>query len=242
FPTPITSNQGDIRIDQNIGSAQTFFGRFTYKHKDDTRLPSGGTDPSSTNGSALAGGFQIPENDWSITGAHNWVINPQTANEFRAGWTGYNLTRGFSVVGSEIEDQLSLTPYIQQSRDFLTKVRATPNFRITGFQNTGGGSSQRRTSTYQFLDNLTWVHSTHAVKVGGDLRYLKALYTSVFDTLWLGSYTFNTSGPGRTIGSPFAAFLLGVPTSSRIATVLYPDTDAYGKAYAFYAQDDWKIT
>jgi len=242
FSTPISSNQGDVRVDHNISSGQTIFTRFTYKHKDDTRLPSGGTDPTSTAGSALAGGFKIPENDWSLTGAYNWVINPQTVNEFRAGWTGYNLTRGFNIVGSDIEDKLGLTNYIQQSHEFLSKVRATPNFRITGFQNTGGGSSERRTANYQFLDNLTWIHSNHAVKLGGDFRYLKALYTSVFDTLWLGSYTFNTSGPAKTIGNPFAAFLLGVPTSSRVATVLYPDTNAYGRAYAFYSQDDWKVT
>ena len=82
----------------------------------------------------------------------------------------------------------------------------------------------------------------HTYKFGVDYRYLTALYTSVFDTLWLGRYNFTSSVIGKSIGQPFAAFLLGVPSSSTIATVLYPDTNAYGSAYAGYAQDDWKIT
>jgi hypothetical protein len=35
---------------------------------------------------------------------------------------------------------------------------------------------------------------------------------------------------------------LGVPSSDTISTVTSPDTNAYGSAYAFYAQDDWKVT
>ena len=64
----------------------------------------------------------------------------------------------------------------------------------------------------------------------------------MFDTLWLGRYNFTNSVIGSTIGNPFGAFLLGVPGSATIATVTYPDTNAYGRAYAFFAQDDWKVT
>jgi hypothetical protein len=233
FPTPLSSNQGDVRVDHNISSAQTIFGRLTYKHRDRSAVPTG---------SALGGGIVRPENDYSLTGAHNWVINTRTVNEFRAGWTGFNTSSTFGINGGQIEDQLGLTPYITQGHDFLSKVNATPSVRISGFQGTSGGSSRQQTSNYQFLDNLTYIRGNHTVKAGGDFRYLKALYTSVFDTLWLGSYSFTNSVTGPVIGNPFAAFLLGVPSSSRIATVLYPDTDAYGRAYAFYGQDDWKVT
>jgi hypothetical protein len=202
FPTPISSNQGDGRVDHNINSAQTIFGRLTYKHRDQNRLPSGSTTPGSLSGSALAGGVVRPENDWSLTGAHNWVINAHVVNEFRAGWTGFNASSSFGINGGQIEDQLGLTPYIPQGHDFLSKVNATPNVRITGFQRTGGvGSSQQKTSNYQFLDNLTYIRGNHTVKAGGDFRYLKALYTSVFDTLWLGSYSFTNSVTGPVIGN-----------------------------------------
>jgi hypothetical protein len=242
FPVPIGSNQGDMRVDQNVTSKQAVFARFTYKYKQDQRIPCGAC-ASTLNGTALGGAVQVPERDWSVTGAHNWVINPSMVNEFRAGWTGLHQATTFGFNGGQLEDQLGLTPYIQQAHNFLQQVSATPNVRIAGFQRTGGvGSNHQQTQTYQFLDNLTWTKGRHTIRFGGDFRYLTALYTSVFDTLWLGRYNFTNSVIGSTIGNPYAAFLLGVPSSQTIATVLYPDTDAYGKAYAFYAQDDWKLT
>jgi len=243
FPTPIKSNQGDVRVDHNVAAGHTVFGRFTYKRREDTRLPCDCTDPTNLNGTALLGGFQRPENEWSLTGAHNWVVNPRILNEFRAGWTGFHLDRKHSILGSQIEDQLGLTPYIKQSREFLERETVTPDIRIAGFQRTGGqASSRQQASTLQFLDNVTWLNGKHTVKAGGDFRHLTALYTSVFDSRWLGRYMFTNSVTGPVIGNPFAAFLLGIPSSSNIANVIYPDTDAYGRAYAFYGQDDWKVT
>ena len=243
FPTPISSNQGDVRLDQNITSKQSAFARFTYKRRENELLPCNCTSPTNLNGSALGGAFQVPQNVWSLTGAYNYVISPRLVNEFRTGWTGLHQAQSFGISGSGIEDALGLTPFITQSRTSLQDVNTAPNIRITGFQRTGGtGSNIAQTQTYQFLDNLTYTRGKHTLKLGGDYRYLTALYTGVFDSLWLGRYNFTSSVIGSTIGNPFAAFLLGVPTSDTIATVTSPNTNAYGSAYAFYAQDDWKVT
>ena len=243
FPTPKSSNQGDVRLDQNITSRQSAFARFTYKRRN-TQLPpcagATGSCASSLNGTALAGPNSIPENDWSLTGAHNFVITPHIVNEFRTGWTGSHLALAVGIPASTIADEVGIAPYLSQN---LTGVSTTPNVRIAGFQRTGGvGSNLNQTQTLQFLDNLTWTRGGHAVKFGADYRYLTGLYTSVFDALWLGRYNFTNSAATRTIGNAFGAFLLGVPDSVTLATVTSPDTQAYGSAYAFYAQDDWKVT
>jgi Carboxypeptidase regulatory-like domain/TonB dependent receptor len=242
FGTPISSNQGDARVDQNITSKQTVFARFTEKERANAQPPCGAC-ASSLNGTALGGAVVTPQRYWSLTGAYNYVISPHIVNEFRTGWTGLHQATTFGINGGSIEDQLGLTPYIQQSHAFLQQVATTPNVRIAGFQRTGGvGSNRQQTQTYQFLDNVTMTEGKHTYKFGMDYRYLTALYTSVFDTLWLGRYNFTSSVIGSTIGQPFAAFLLGVPSSDTVATVNYPDTNAYGSAYAAYAQDDWKVT
>src|SRR5262249_28517500 len=246
FPTPITSNQGDVRVDHNITSKQSVFVRFTYKDRQSSFPPcnlcsTGNASP--LNGSVLAGAVQRPENDWSLAGSHNWVISPQIVNEFRAGWTGFHQSTRLGILGSQIEDQLGLTPYIQQGRQFLERETVVPDIRIAGFQRTGGvGSNRQQTSTLQFLDNVTWVNGKHTWKMGGDFRHLTALFTSVFGTRWLGRYNFTNSVTGPVIGNPFAAFLLGIPSSTSIAQVIFPDTDSYAKHYAFYGQDDWKVT
>ena len=41
FSTPISSNQGDMRVDQNINSKQTMFARMTYKRRETISAPSG---------------------------------------------------------------------------------------------------------------------------------------------------------------------------------------------------------
>lgn len=234
FPTPITSNQGDARVDQILTSKQSVFLRFTEKVRQNETVPTG---------SPLDGAIQIPQRTWSVTGAYNYVISPHIVNEFRGGWTGLHQVQSYGISGSTIEDEVGLTPYIVEARSFLQQVNTAPNVQIAGFHATGGqGSNRQQTQTYQLLDNVTFSEGKHTYKFGGDYRYLTALYTSVFDSQWLGRYKFTNSVIGSTIGNPYAAFLLGVPSSDSIATVNYPDTDAWGQAYALYAQDDWKIT
>ena len=231
FPTPIESNQGDVRLDQNISSRQSAFARFTYKRRLVENTPTG---------SALIGPLTQPENDYSLTGAYNFLISPRLVNEFRAGLTGANSSTSHGIVASTIADELGLTPYLPQAPP---AGNAEPNFKISGFQSTGTSTSSiSRTSTWQFLDNLTWTKGRHTIKGGFDYRYLTALYTNVFASSRLGQYTFNNSVTSSIIGNPYAAFLLGVPDSAQISTVLNPDTKGYGSSYAAYVQDDWKVT
>src|SRR5437762_3957830 len=42
FPTPISSNQGDVRIDENINSRHTAFARFTWKQRSVSVAPQNG--------------------------------------------------------------------------------------------------------------------------------------------------------------------------------------------------------
>src|SRR5206468_3684670 len=61
FPTPITSNQGDVRVDQNLNSKQTAFARFTWKQRSVFAAPQNG---GTVNGSPMLGPFSQPETDY----------------------------------------------------------------------------------------------------------------------------------------------------------------------------------
>ncbi len=228
-PTNITSNQGDMRVDHNITSKQSAFARLTYKEKQSLSGPS-----ASPN---LGGGTTI-ERDYAVSGAYNYIITPTLLNEARVGYTGSNSGSGYNYTASGIQSALNL-----QLAGPPPLGAASPGFSITGFTGTGGGTTSiAKTNTTQFLDNLTWSKAKHTIKFGGDYRYLTALYTNVFASSRMGSYSFNNSVTSSLIGSPMGAFLLGIPDSSGMATVLNPDTDGYSSAYAFYVQDDWKVT
>jgi hypothetical protein len=229
FPTPVSSNQGDMRIDRNLTSKQTIFARMTYKRRETLSAPSG--SPNLGGGDAL-------ENDYGFTVAYNYVISAHLINEARAGYTGVNTGTNYAYTSAAIQHALGL-----QLAGPPPPGAAAPSFSITGFTGTNGGSTSiSKTNTRQFLDNFTWTIGKHAVKTGVDYRYLTGLYTNVFAGSRMGSYSFNNSVTGSSIGSPMGAFLLGIPDSSGMATVLNPDTNGYAWAFASYVQDDWKVT
>src|SRR5436309_860849 len=109
FPGPISSNQGDIRIDQNISSKQTAFARFTWKQRSVFAAPQNG---GSVNGSALLGAFSLPETDYGLTVAYNFVISPTLLNEVRGGFTDQHTA---TLLG--IPDKTQLNTVIQPDSD-----------------------------------------------------------------------------------------------------------------------------
>jgi hypothetical protein len=82
FPTPISSNQADVRLDQIINAKQSFYVRGSYKLKDITNAP-------ASTGTVLAGGLYQPETDYAFTAAYNDVISPTVVNRVAVGRNGY---------------------------------------------------------------------------------------------------------------------------------------------------------
>lgn len=231
FPTSVSSDQGDLRVDQNLTSKQYFFVRGTWKYK------LGHTAPS---GSPLTGSNLQPEHDYAITVAHNWILSPSMVNELRGGLSGSNTANSYGISAAQAASEMGLTSYLPQ---VPPAGSAVPNFKISGFQSTGSGASSiSKTATYQIIDNFTLTKGKHTLKFGADYRYLTALYTNVFATSRLGQYTFNNSVTKSLIGNAYAAFLLGVPDSDQISTVLNPDSNGFANSYAAYVQDDFKVT
>ncbi len=230
FPSSIVNNQGDLRVDHNITAKQTAFARFTYKRRNELKSPSG---------PVVLGGSNSLENDYSLSGAHNYILGPNMVLETRVGYNGQHTATLYSYSSRQVVDALGLI-----LPGPPPEGAASSNFNVTGFSNTSGGTTSRsKARTIQLLSNLTWTKTRHTIKFGGDYRYQTGLYTNVFASGRMSSYTFNnssvTSGP---IGSPFAAFLLGIPDTTGVTTVQAPDTFGYASHYAFYIQDDWKVT
>ncbi len=239
FPTPISSDQGDLRIDQNITSHQSIFARVSYKQRS---LASAPTSSASNGGSALVGAFSEPQKDTSFTTAYTATLTPSIVNEVRFGLSKFVTSTGVNY-NSSASDFGALG--ISGIPDLISpSVGAAPNFVITGFTATGGhGSAVDRSRVIEALDNLTWIRGTHTLKFGGTYSYLNAFASNVFGSLRLGKYTFNgSSAVGAQVGEPFAEFLLGVPDATETADVLDADMNGFGYNLAFFAQDSWKVT
>ena len=233
--TPIGSDQGDARIDQQITPRQSAYARYSYKQRSVQGLLNSG----------LGGTYSTPQKNTSVTGAYNYVLTPTLLNEFRAGLSKYITNTSFASNSAVIG-----AAGIQGIPDLLpTSIAAEPSLTITGLTSVSQSNSPSSSNTYEFTDSLTWVRGKHNLKIGADYRRLYAFAGNVFSTSRLGGYTFNgTSGPGKAIingniaGSQVASFVLGVPDTTKVTDVSQPNQNGRGNAYAFFMQDSWKIT
>ena len=237
FPTPISSNQEDVRIDHSITSRQNAFFRATYKSRAIVNAP-------SSTGTILTGGLNQPEIDYAFIAGYNFVITPTLVNELRAGDSGTRiLTSSANPIANGVTSAKAIGIPIPQPDN----GDETPNFNINGFQpTTSTASSVNRGRTQQIYDNLTWTKGQHTFKFGVDVRKLASYLSNGFASSQEGAYTFNGSVTNPIIGNPFAAFLLGVPDRTQVGIadlgLASVDINGYAVHYEVFVQDDWKIT
>src|SRR5216684_3830302 len=110
--------------------------------------------------------------------------------------------------------------------------------------NTDNRPKANRIRTYQYRSSLTWAHGKHLMKFGGQLSHQAHSFyhgqSSQGSAAFNGQYTQNPLSAGNT-GDAFADFLLGDPNSMLRSTPL----QIYGNSgdfWAFYGQDDYRIT
>jgi len=254
FPAPISSNQGDLRLDQNFTSKQTAFVRLTYKNRQVLSAPNPTCASFCANsGSPLTGGFSEPETDVGLTFAHTYLLTSALINEFRAGFNLTKLDTSLNVNSAQMLNATGITGVNNPN-----PVAAVPNVVITGFMVSGGANpDKQRSKVIQFLDNVTLNKAGHTLKFGFDFRRLTDHDDNVFGNTRSGQYNFNGSSnvgmaidgiasfqqtAGKQPAAPFTQFLLGYPDYTVLSDVTNPNMDGLGYSYAWFAQDDWKIT
>jgi len=239
FPTPINSSQADLRLDERITSNQSVNFHAMYKNRR-VEAPS--------NGSASLGSFSLPEIDYALIGGYTYVISPTVVNELKAGIAGNHYAESFDVTAAQMASELGLGAGF-----VIPQGDAVPGVYISGFQHTsrffGTYSADGANRSMQVLDTLTWTKNKHTLKFGGDFRYLNGLYQNAYASSRLGVYNFDGSvmstlltGGVTTPYEPIESFLLGYPDSTNISSIRQPDNHFWAPAYAFFAQDDWKVS
>ena len=241
FPSPISSNQGDVRLDRTLSSRQSIFGRFSYKNRQVTTAPSAACTFTycAEAGSPLQGAYNTPEIDEGLTFAHNYIFSSNLLNEFRGGYNAQHTSETQSYSTTGILSQTGLT-VPQPDTDWSE----APQVLINGFMSTGAGNpGVQRGQIVQALDNVSWTHGKHAFKFGADFKRISDHDDNVFGNYRSGWYVFDgSSDVGMAIGDPYTAFLLGNPDYTEVSSTNNPTMNGLGYAYAVFGQDDWKVT
>jgi len=259
FLIPIKSAQFDMRVDEVISSKHMLFVRYTYKNRRVTDAP--GSNPNTSNANPTSPGFGLPIGDTSypeidnaLTVGHNWIISPSLVNEIRAGFTKSRTSITYGATTQEVATALGVTGPPNGFPEALPTATPTiPQVTLGGFMSLQSPNADTNPTqgTVQFSDTVTYTRGKHTLKFGGDFRHLTALFTNVFLNYRLGAYTFtgqtlNAAGTAPWLGggtaAPIAALLLGYPDNTTVSTVLNPTTNSWANHYAFFVQDDFKVS
>lgn len=216
-------------VDQNLGLGKLDW-RPTEKHSLALSFnllnfasPNGAvTSVAATNGSGVGtNGIQSAKTRTARI-SETYILSNSMVNEFRFGW--FKDRRG-----QDINDALAPPNGL---RSGLT-VQGQSNLGVS----TNMPNVQPSEDRYQFADSLSWTKGAHQFKFGLDLAFLRDTENALFNGP--GSYTYGTI-------TDFALDLTGTTTGKHWLSY----TQAFGpfvtKAsvdnYAFFAQDQWRVT
>jgi hypothetical protein len=218
-----------IRIDHNLTSKNTLYGRFTQRKT-----------PYVLSGN-------LPGFEWTRTRDHRQTVisdthifSPALVNTFRFGWASDKIVDGEEVDGRTPRkaDEVVAAIGLQGVNRQNLSTMGFPTINITGFTaldvTNGGVAADDHTITFD--ESLTWVKGRHIWKFGGVLRKF-SIFNSKIPNSNYGNFTFN----GIMTGHPYADFLLGIPQNS---TRLDPFTGRTQRAYEFglFVMDTFKVS
>ena len=227
----------DSRVDQHVSNKDQIFGRYSY-FTDTTVNPALFAAPLVGGSSSQQANVLNSGHGAALGETH--IFGPSVVNELRLGYNRLNST--LSPFGTGV------TP---ESFGFLgipnqAGIVGIPNISISGNTNLGESTSLPNGKISEALtleDHVSWIKGAHTLSMGGTYRWVRSYFDASNSAR--GSFNFSgafTNNPAATAnsGSGFADFLLGIPASSSLSTLLIGDLRyKYG---GVFIQDDWKVT
>ena len=238
----VDQDQGDLRLDHKLATGRDqVFGRLTYfrdRSVPVTAFPDG-------SGTIPAGSVAVGPQDthsWAFASNYQRTFSNNLLNEVRVGDTRRTVKRGAAELTTTAGAALSI-PGIPVNGQFANTL---PTFAPNGYQQLGSPqntASDFGTSVTEIADSLTWLKSSHTVKMGLDWRWERL---NVIQPPWpTGSYVFSTVGsdlPGvPNTGNAFASFLLGQVQTFAI-DIQQTDIQERAHIQEYFIQDDWKVS
>lgn len=242
------TDQFDARLDQNVGSADRFFFKYSY---DDTSLLTPGLLPVAPNPGVPISEFlsadggnpatDVPLKNWSMTANYTKVAGASLVNELRLGAVRWN--QYIESLGNAYDTSTAVgIPGV----NINNKSGGLPGLMITGFQVIGDASTfpqNSQTVTFQIEDVLTVVRGSHTMKFGG--TFLRHRFNGFSASPTRGTFGFNGQFT-RQIGTTGAAtaladFALGA-TNGINRNILSGTFGMRWYNFSAFADDSWRVS
>ncbi len=235
-------NQGDGRADFRATEKDSIFGSLSWSNK------------NQTNGQPLPGALDATyfasqtEEDLGRNAMLSWtrVWSPRIISETRAAYTRLVTSR---VQASPNTDQFTAFG-IGGYNPTTTLNGGLPSTNFNKYYSGFGASdwlpSKEYSNVWDFIENVSINLGSHSTKFGAEFRPIKFPFFQVPSPH--GNWSFDnhsTSAPvagniSNNTGDPFASFLLGQVYSGQVSTNNFISSEKW--AWAFFGQDDWKVT
>jgi Carboxypeptidase regulatory-like domain len=233
LPTPTIGNQQNYRFDQNLGTRNALFFRYSLANFTVTTNPAGLVLPEGLDNSV--------SKQTSYVGGYTRTFTPNLINQLRFGYlSSINNLQGVPA------SPASLTALNIKGLYTLPK---TPYAQIqfsNGLNNFGGAANNDpqlfNQPTYDLADSVVLSRGRHTITTGFDLRWLSMIDGGDANQ---GTFTFN----GLFSGSQVADLMLGdLATAEGASPTPYssenPPGDYVHVNHWFlgpFIQDDWKV-
>ncbi len=218
-----------FRVNQKISDRNTMFVRVgitTHNQDVDNGYLKNGLDGNYEG--------NIPGHFFVISDTHSF--GPSLVNEARMGFVRLFYTNGQGApLGVDFISQLGLQGVGGVGDPAY--ANNLPQFQFSRFDGTSGTNINRQAqNTFEWTDNMTWIHGIHTFKWGGDLRRYQINDVHI-PSNHTGAFGFDDT----LTGFDYASFLLGLPSTTTLAT---PTPGSYPRSshFGLYAQDDMRLS
>lgn len=172
---------------------------------------------------------------------YDHTLSPTLLNHFGVGYQRYYNPDTTPITDYDSVSELGLPGAVVNGFPRFTSLGSIDDLGPTNYQL----YTQDKPTIYE---NMTWVHSNHSTKFGGEFRIDS--FNNLANNGATGNYGFSaaqtalpylqtTAINGRGIGSNYASFLLGLVDS---ASINNPTAVGFRRStWAAFIQDDWKL-
>ncbi len=238
-----TTDQGDARVDYRATDKDSLYGTLSWSNLNKFNAP---PLPGALDGSPFNA---VTEEDLGRNAmlSYTRVWNPVIISETRVGYSRLVTSRVGANPNTDLFTQFGIGGY-----NPMTALNGgLPQMQFSqGYSQIGANDwlpSKEYSNVWDFIQNVAISKGSHAMKFGAEYRIIKFPFFQV--PYPHGEMNFNqneTAFPSQTnslnkqTGDDMASFLLGQINNGRISTNNFISSEKL--AWAFYAQDDWKVT
>jgi hypothetical protein len=233
--------QFDIRLDHRISDKDNIFGSVSWSERNQLN---GQPLPGALDGTYFASNIeQTLARNAMLSYTRTW--SPTFVTETRVAFSRLVTARTQADPETDQFKAFGIGGY-NPTGPLNGGLPSTNIDRYSGFGASDWLPSKEYNNVWDFIQNVAIQKNTHSIKFGGEFRPIKFPFFQFPSPH--GNWTFNrteTSFPNGTdalsnlTGDGYASFLIGRVSQGQMSTTNFISSQK--EAWAFYAQDDWKV-